>query len=80
MTKKTMQVPCPVCKTSVKLRSDDFPFCSPRCKTIDLGNWASNGYAIPDNNPDFSGELADELESALADESTDCSDEKPTLH
>jgi endogenous inhibitor of DNA gyrase (YacG/DUF329 family) len=22
------------------------PFCSERCKTIDLGKWLSNGYAI----------------------------------
>lgn len=23
-----------------------FPFCSERCKTIDLGRWLSNGYAV----------------------------------
>jgi endogenous inhibitor of DNA gyrase (YacG/DUF329 family) len=23
------------------------PFCSPRCKTIDLGNWLGDGYVIP---------------------------------
>ena len=26
------------------------PFCSERCKLIDLGEWASNGYAIPVKN------------------------------
>jgi endogenous inhibitor of DNA gyrase (YacG/DUF329 family) len=24
-----------------------FPFCSPRCRTIDLGRWLSEGYRIP---------------------------------
>lgn len=24
-----------------------FPFCSPRCRNVDLGNWFSNTYAIP---------------------------------
>ena len=25
---------------------EDFPFCSDRCRTIDLGKWASGGYVI----------------------------------
>ena len=25
----------------------NFPFCSDRCRTIDLGKWASGGYVIP---------------------------------
>jgi endogenous inhibitor of DNA gyrase (YacG/DUF329 family) len=25
----------------------DFPFCSPRCKTIDLGRWLGETYRIP---------------------------------
>lgn len=24
-----------------------FPFCSPRCRDVDLGNWLSGKYAIP---------------------------------
>jgi uncharacterized protein len=24
----------------------DFPFCSERCRTIDLGNWASGKYVV----------------------------------
>jgi endogenous inhibitor of DNA gyrase (YacG/DUF329 family) len=24
-----------------------FPFCSPRCKTIDLGRWLTEDYRIP---------------------------------
>lgn len=37
---------CPICKKEVKLGSPDFPFCSERCRIIDLGNWASEKYVI----------------------------------
>ncbi len=37
---------CPICKKDVKRGDPDFPFCSERCRTIDLGNWASERYVI----------------------------------
>jgi endogenous inhibitor of DNA gyrase (YacG/DUF329 family) len=37
---------CPTCSKEVA-RTDPFmPFCSERCKLIDLGNWASEKYVI----------------------------------
>jgi len=45
--KRTKRVSCPICKKSVKSGAPDFPFCSERCRTIDLGKWASGGYVIP---------------------------------
>ena len=41
-----MIVSCPICKKPVKLGSEDFPFCSDRCRNIDLGNWADEKYVI----------------------------------
>lgn len=38
---------CPICKKEVALGDLDFPFCSERCRLIDLGNWASGKYVIP---------------------------------
>jgi endogenous inhibitor of DNA gyrase (YacG/DUF329 family) len=38
---------CPICKNDVKPGDPDFPFCSERCRLIDLGNWASDQYVIP---------------------------------
>jgi uncharacterized protein len=38
---------CPICKKDVSPESDFYPFCSERCKIIDLGNWASEKYVIP---------------------------------
>ena len=37
---------CPICHKEVRLEDPFMPFCSERCKLIDLGNWASEKYAI----------------------------------
>lgn len=46
---KVLEVNCPTCsKTVAWLDSSKFrPFCSERCKLIDLGAWADEAYAIP---------------------------------
>jgi len=36
------------------------PFCSERCKLIDLGAWASDRYAIPGPNADRADESSAE--------------------
>ena len=38
---------CPICKKEVAPEDPFFPFCSDRCRILDLGNWASGKYAIP---------------------------------
>jgi len=37
--------PCPECGRPSERSS--FPFCSPRCKAIDLNRWLSGAYRIP---------------------------------
>jgi uncharacterized protein len=37
---------CPICKKPVEAGTPDFPFCSERCRLIDLGNWSSEKYVI----------------------------------
>ena len=37
---------CPICKKEVEPGSADIPFCSERCRIIDLGNWASEKYVV----------------------------------
>jgi uncharacterized protein len=44
--KRTAKFLCPICKKAVKSGAADFPFCSERCRTIDLGKWASGAYVI----------------------------------
>ncbi len=38
---------CPTCKKEVEPGGPYAPFCSDRCRLIDLGNWASGKYRIP---------------------------------
>ncbi len=37
---------CPTCRTLVTEKDEDFPFCSDRCRLVDLGKWASGAYRI----------------------------------
>ena len=41
--------PCPNCRRPSPPREDNtfFPFCSERCKAIDLGRWFGGGYRVP---------------------------------
>ncbi|MDV7398844.1 DNA gyrase inhibitor YacG, partial [Arthrospira platensis SPKY1] len=44
-----MKLKCPTCQKEIEW-SETFPyrpFCSERCKLIDLGAWASEQHAIP---------------------------------
>ena len=45
----TMPVrPCPTCRKPVDWEvSPARPFCSERCRTLDLGAWASETYRLP---------------------------------
>ena len=44
--KRGISLQCPICRKAVKDGDPDFPFCSERCRVIDLGKWASGGYVI----------------------------------
>ncbi|HMP17945.1 MAG TPA: DNA gyrase inhibitor YacG [Gemmatales bacterium] len=50
-----LEVTCPTCRKQAELTgiSDwpQFPFCSPRCKLIDLGRWLGEEYRLPDSGP-----------------------------
>ncbi len=43
-----MKILCPICHADKEVDSDHpyRPFCSQRCKQIDLGNWLSEAYRI----------------------------------
>jgi endogenous inhibitor of DNA gyrase (YacG/DUF329 family) len=57
---KIKSLRCPTCRTIVLATDEDFPFCSDRCRRIDLGKWASGDYKIssPIQDPDLLEELA----------------------
>ncbi len=51
---------CPTCHNAVDPASEDAPFCSDRCRLIDLGKWASGAYKI--SSPILDPDLLEELE------------------
>jgi uncharacterized protein len=60
--KKPLALRCPICRTLVLRTQEDFPFCSDRCRTIDLGKWASGGYVISTkiNDPELLEDIAEQ--------------------
>jgi uncharacterized protein len=53
-----LKVSCPICEREMEGESTadwlEFPFCSRRCKTIDLGRWLSGRYTLPSEREDES--------------------------
>lgn len=45
---KTKDITCPTCdkKNTWNNKNEFKPFCSERCKLIDLGEWASENYRV----------------------------------
>lgn len=44
-----MKIICPICKKTTTWEENAWrPFCSEKCKLIDLGKWALEEYRIPD--------------------------------
>jgi endogenous inhibitor of DNA gyrase (YacG/DUF329 family) len=60
--KKSRSLRCPTCRVLVTAEAENFPFCSDRCRLIDLGKWASGGYVISSkiNDPEELESIAEE--------------------
>jgi len=58
--KKSVKVlHCPTCGMLVRAEDEDFPFCSDRCRKIDLGKWAMGVYKI--SSPVLDPEVLEDL-------------------
>jgi len=57
--KRSLKLRCPICKKPVKSADAEFPFCSERCRTIDLGKWASGAYVVSSPVQDTDESIAD---------------------
>ena len=68
-SKKAIVLRCPTCKTIVTAADGDFPFCSDRCRTIDLGKWASGAYKI--SSPILDPDILEDLESGSSPRHSD---------
>ncbi len=68
---RCLQFTCPTCKRRVRVCRDDpsklpplFPFCSERCKMVDLGAWLDADYRIASGPDEESEQPAHEDSSA----------------
>jgi endogenous inhibitor of DNA gyrase (YacG/DUF329 family) len=62
-----MIVKCLRCGKEVETAGNRYrPFCSKRCKLLDLGNWLSGSYGIPEEN-----NTTEESEDSLTQKDTD---------
>jgi endogenous inhibitor of DNA gyrase (YacG/DUF329 family) len=54
------RIRCPTCGKPVAAEGDprpaSFPFCSSRCKLLDLGAWFDGRHAIPGGQPEYGEE------------------------
>jgi endogenous inhibitor of DNA gyrase (YacG/DUF329 family) len=56
-----MKLPCPTCQKPLEWDPSNLfrPFCSERCKLIDLGEWASESRSIPGPEMDQVNDFGD---------------------
>lgn len=66
--KRPIKLRCPICKKATKASDADFPFCSERCRLVDLGKWATGTYVI--SSP------VDDAEEAIRQDTLDDEDAK----
>jgi endogenous inhibitor of DNA gyrase (YacG/DUF329 family) len=72
-----MKHKCPICKKPSDSDNDaDFPFCSDRCRLLDLGAWASEKYVVSD--PIFDEQDIAEADRRLPQQDEQNSDD--TIH
>jgi endogenous inhibitor of DNA gyrase (YacG/DUF329 family) len=57
--KSAKSLRCPTCGMLVRTKDEDFPFCSDRCRKIDLGKWAMGVYKI--SSPVLDPEVLEDL-------------------
>ncbi len=60
--KRVKSLRCPTCRKIVLRSEREFPFCSERCRLIDLGKWVSGGYVVstPITDPEAFESLQEE--------------------
>ena len=68
---KKIDVKCPNCEKKFNYYSSEFrPFCSERCKMIDLGHWFEENYAVASDTPLTEDDI-NKVEQAINDSEND---------
>jgi endogenous inhibitor of DNA gyrase (YacG/DUF329 family) len=67
-----IQGKCPICAQPYQIGTlaelPTFPFCSQRCRLVDLGRWIDGAYVVPPAAPSGSDEPEDDSEPLDDDE------------
>lgn len=55
--RRIKKIKCPICGNDVKYQEGkklplNFPFCSQRCKLVDLGKWLDEEYSLSEPTPE----------------------------
>jgi endogenous inhibitor of DNA gyrase (YacG/DUF329 family) len=59
-------VKCPTCGREAEYEGNEYrPFCSERCKLLDLGAWADEEYSLPAQSSELTEEDIQEIERKL---------------
>jgi len=61
---------CVICSTPMPgewTEYPEYPFCTKRCKLIDLGRWLNEDYKIPDAAPPRDASTAGDTDGAASD-------------
>jgi len=62
-------VNCPTCGKQIEWSESEYrPFCTEKCKLLDLGEWIEEGYRLPDESSQLSEEDMQKIESSLNDD------------
>jgi uncharacterized protein len=76
---KKIEVTCPTCKKKFNYYESDFrPFCSERCRLIDLGQWLTESYTVPVEK--LTEDEAQTLEQLIHEKSSQEDDENNEDH
>ena len=77
---KQLTIDCPRCKKKFNYYSSEFrPFCSEKCRLIDLGQWLNESYTVPVQK--LSQEEAEQLEQLIHEKTQeDQSEDDDLLH
>lgn len=71
---KKIEVTCPNCQKKFDYFSSEFrPFCTERCRLIDLGQWLSESYSVPVEK--ITEEEAETIEKLIHEENQDKNDD-----
>ena len=66
---KIIKVKCPNCSDQFSYYSSEFrPFCSERCKMVDMGKWFDESYSIKGRDNSVYIEDSDKLQQLIDDE------------